>query len=58
MSHASACEFLPRLTELPDDPVFQILCDTSRAEQVEKVGPVQMEVELTTKCAASWRSWN
>jgi MoaA/NifB/PqqE/SkfB family radical SAM enzyme len=41
------------MSELPDDPVFQMLCDTSRAEQAAAVGPAQMEIELTTKCAAS-----
>ncbi|MBI5118448.1 radical SAM protein [Candidatus Poribacteria bacterium] len=55
MSHASACQFPPRLTGLPDDPIFQMLCDTSRAEQVEQLKPAQMELELTTKCAASCR---
>jgi MoaA/NifB/PqqE/SkfB family radical SAM enzyme len=43
------------LTELPEDPVFQVLCDTSRADEVNEVRPAQMEVELTTKCAASCR---
>lgn len=53
MSRSAACEFPPRPTELPEDPVLQILCDTSRADAVKELRPAQMEVELTTKCAAS-----
>ncbi len=56
MSRMPICEFPPIATELPgEDPIFQILCDTSRAEKVEQLKPAQMEVELTTKCAASCR---
>ncbi|MBI4832449.1 MAG: radical SAM protein [Candidatus Lindowbacteria bacterium] len=55
MSRAPACQFPPRPTELPDDPVFQVLCDTSRADAVKELKPTQMEIELTTKCAASCR---
>ena len=56
MSRMPICEFPPIETELPDhDPIFQVLCDTSRAEKVKKLLPGQMEVELTTKCAASCR---
>lgn len=56
MSRLPICEFPPRATDLPDhDPIFQLVCDTSRAEKIEKLMPAQMEVELTTKCAASCR---
>ncbi len=53
MSRAPSCEFPPIPTELPDDPMFQMVCDPSRAEDVKAMRPSQMEIELTTKCAAS-----
>lgn len=53
MSRMPACEFPPCPGEMPDDLFFKLVCDTSRADAVRDLSPVQMEVELTTKCAAS-----
>ena len=53
MTLMHACEFPPRPGRTEADPVFQLVCDTSRADAVREVRPLALEVELTTRCHAS-----
>lgn len=53
MSFMPSCQFPPVLSNMDDDPVFQLVCDPSRAQAVEDVRPVSLEVELTSRCHAS-----
>lgn len=53
MTFMPACEFPPLPTEVGDDPIFQLVADPSRAEAVNALRPLSLEIELTSRCHAS-----